>query len=95
MKTGELLMLSPRSSSLTGIRSRSHIIGHLDFQTLTPNDWRIVDVRLPEGSVDALVGFVACQDGMFYATRMRHPLESVPFASLNAVANFIMRADLV
>ena len=78
----------------TSVRRRSrnrHHVGHLEFQPLSAHEWRIVDSRQTPDSVEALVGFVAWHNGAFDATRMTHPLESVPFASLEAVAAFIAR----
>ena len=81
---------------LAPIRRRSrtrHHVGHLEFQPLSTNEWRIVDSRQTPGTVEALVGFVAWHSGAFDATRLTHPLESVPFASLEAVAAFVGRPD--
>lgn len=78
----------------TSVRRRSrnrHHVGHLEFQPLSAHEWRIVDSRQTPDSVEALVGFVAWHNGAFDATRMTHPLESVPFASLEAVAAFVAR----
>ena len=78
----------------TSVRRRSrnrHHVGHLEFQPLAAHEWRIVDSRQTPDSVEALVGFVAWHNGAFDATRMTHPLESVPFASLEAVAAFVVR----
>ena len=78
----------------TSVRRRSrnrHHVGHLEFQPLSAHEWRIVDSRQTPDSVEALVGFVAWHNGAFDATRMTHPLESVPFASLEAVAAFVVR----
>lgn len=86
-------MLSSRSHTAARNTARVSPIAPYDFQPLSSNEWRIVDSRHPEGSVDALVGFVARHNDAYYATRLRHPLESVPFASLAAVAAFIDRAD--
>ena len=77
---------------LASIRRRSrnrHHVGHLEFQPLSAHEWRIVDSRQTPDSVEALMGFVAWHNGAFDATRMTHPLESVPFASLEAVAVFV------
>ena len=70
-----------------------HRVDHLEFQPLSTHEWRIVDSRYAPETVEALVGFVARHNGAFYSTRLKHPLESVPFASLEAVAAFIGKPD--
>ena len=72
---------------------KRHHVGHLEFQPLSAHEWRIVDSRQTPDTVEALVGFVALHNGAFDATRMTHPLESVPFASLEAVASFVGRPN--
>lgn len=61
----------------------------IDFHPLSDTEWRITDSRFPDGSIEALVGFVGRHHGEFFVTRMNHPLESTPFASLDAVADFL------
>lgn len=79
---------SPLPSGGRGTRTR-HISLYFEFQPLSGHEWRIVDSRLPAGSIEALIGFVDWHDGAFFATRMHHPFESVPFATLEAVAAFL------
>lgn len=87
-------LTTPLRANLTAPRSplATDRVGHIDFESLSTHEWRIVDTRQPGGSVEALVGFVARHDGAYYATRMQHPLESVPFGSLEAVAAFVQRS---
>lgn len=61
----------------------------IDFHPLSDTEWRITDSRLPQDSIEALLGFVGLHQGAFFVTRMNHPLESTPFASLDAVAAFL------
>ena len=68
-----------------------HFSLFFEFQPLSGHEWRIVDSRLPAGSVEALIGFVHRHDGAFFATRLQHPFESVAFATLEAVAAFLAR----
>lgn len=85
--------LYPRLASGSRFTRISQHFGYFEFQPLSAHEWRIVDSRHTPESVDALVGFVARHNGAFYATPLRHPLESVPFASLEAVASFFSRSE--
>ncbi len=64
----------------------------IDFYPLSATEWRITDARQSKNSIEALLGFVAHHGDVFYVTRMNHPLESTPFASLEDVAAFLREA---
>jgi hypothetical protein len=66
----------------------------IDFSPLSATEWRITDAKHPKNSIEALLGFVAHHGGVFYVTRMNHPLESTPFGSLEQVASFLRAAGL-
>lgn len=61
-------------------------VADIEFHPLSDTEWRVSDRRHPRQSIDALLGFVARQGSLYYATRMHHPLEAAPFTSLDDVA---------
>lgn len=62
---------------------------NISFHALSATEWRVLDSRYPKHSIDALLGFVACQGSTFYMTRMNHPLEAARCSSLEKVAEFL------
>lgn len=66
-------------------------VENIDFRPLSTTEWRVLDTRHPAHSIEALLGFVACQGSTYYATRMHHPLEAEQCPSLDAVAEFFVR----
>ncbi len=65
-------------------------VADVEFHPLSATEWRVCDRRYPRQSIDSLLGFVARQGEFFYATRMHHPLEVAPLASLDGVAAYFV-----
>jgi len=78
-------------NSITKLRP---LVADVEFHPLSATEWRVSDRRFPRQSIDALLGFVARQGDFYYATRMHHPLEAAPLASLNKVAEYFAGTDL-
>lgn len=64
---------------------------NISFHALSATEWRVLDNRYPRHSIDALLGFVACQGSTYYMTRMNHPLEAERCSSLQKAAQFLVR----
>lgn len=73
---------------MTILSTTSPHITDIEFHPLSATEWRVSDRRFPRQSIDALLGFVAKHGDHFYATRMHHPREAAPLASLDVVAGF-------